>query len=142
MTEETLLKKILRDSGYSLTKVRSLIFTLLRDAAEPQTMHQLIETSNASADRVSVYRTVELYEKLGIAQRINIGWKYKIELSDVFLGHHHHMTCLNCGRVIAIKGEQALEDMMDRIGKSNGFTLQNHQLEIQGYCNMCQHNEH
>jgi len=100
-------------------------------------MHQLIMASDKLMDRVSVYRVIELFEKLGIAQRINIGWKYKIELSEVFLGHHHHMTCLTCGRVIAIKDHDTLERLITELSSTAGFTLTAHQLEMQGYCERC-----
>jgi Fur family ferric uptake transcriptional regulator len=140
MKEQTLFKKILRDSGYSTTKARSLIFDLLLGSNDPRTMHQLIEATEGRIDRVSVYRIVELYERLGVAQRINIGWKYKIELSDVFLDHHHHMTCLGCGRVVAVKDEPMFEEMIERLGQANGFVLKSHQLEMQGYCDRCQSN--
>jgi len=136
MSEHELFKKILRDNGYSTTKARSRLFEILL-TSEPQTMHQLIMASDKLMDRVSVYRVIELFEKLGIAQRINIGWKYKIELSEVFLGHHHHMTCLTCGRVIAIKDHDTLERLITELSSTAGFTLTAHQLEMQGYCERC-----
>ncbi|MDN5274785.1 MAG: Fur family transcriptional regulator [Candidatus Saccharibacteria bacterium] len=137
MSQNQLFIKILRDSNYSATKARLFVFDLLLKATGPQTMHQLIEASKGIIDRVSVYRVIELYEKLGIAQRINIGWKYKIELSDIFLEHHHHMTCLGCGRVIAVKDDPAFEAMINRLGETHGFVLKQHQLEMQGYCDRC-----
>lgn len=137
MDEITLFRKILRDNGYSTTKARNLIFDLLL-GSEPQTMHQLTQATSGSVDRVSIYRVIELFEKLGIVQRINIGWKYKIELSDIFLEHHHHMTCLQCGRVIAAKDDKSLESMITELSKKAGFTLTAHQLEMQGYCEHCQ----
>lgn len=136
MNEHDLFKKILRDGGYSLTKPRSFIFEFLL-SSEPQTMHQLIEATSNTMDRVSVYRVIELFEKLGIVQRINIGWKYKIELSDIFLGHHHHMTCLSCSKVIAIKDHQAVENIIKDLSSNANFTLVTHQLEMQGYCSHC-----
>ena len=139
MDETTLFKKILKDNGYSTTKARSLVFDLLL-GSEPQTMSQLIQATKDSIDRVSIYRVIELFEKLGIVQRINIGWKYKIELSDVFLEHHHHMTCLQCGRVIAAKDAKLLENMIADLSKKAGFTLTAHQLEMQGYCEHCRLN--
>lgn len=137
MDKIALFKKILRDHGFSTTKARSHVFGLLLSSPEPQTMNQLINASKNEIDRVSVYRTIELYEKLGIAQRINIGWKYKIELSDAFLDHHHHMTCLECGRIVAIKDHHEFEVMVEKMGQANGFVLKHHQLEMQGYCDQC-----
>jgi Fur family transcriptional regulator, ferric uptake regulator len=138
MKRHTLFKKILKDNNFSSTAARSLIFDLLAGASEPQSMHQLIEGSKGKVDRVSVYRTIELFERLGIVQRLHIGWKYKLELSEMFLDHHHHMTCLGCGCVVPIKDETALEETIERLGKANNFVLKSHQLEIQGYCKTCQ----
>lgn len=138
MKSHSLFQKILKDNSFSNTNARNLIFDLLMKADKPQSMHQLIEGSKDKVDRVSVYRTIELFERLGIVQRLHIGWKYKLELSEVFLDHHHHMTCLGCGRVVPIKDETALEEMIERLGRANNFVLKSHQLEIQGYCEKCQ----
>lgn len=137
MKPQSLFEKILRDNGYSSTKARGLVFELLSGASEPWTMHRLIEKTSGKIDRVSVYRTIELFEKLGIAQRINIGWKYKIELSEAFLDHHHHMTCLGCGRVVTVQDEPQFEAMIDRLASDSGFAVKSHQLEIQGHCSTC-----
>lgn len=137
MNHAAQFKKILQDNGYSVTRARSLIFDALAAANEPMAMHRLIDEVKGGADRVSVYRTVELFEKLGIAQRINIGWKYKIELSEAFLDHHHHMTCLGCGRVVTVQDEPQFEAMIERLAQVSGFTVASHQLEIQGHCETC-----
>lgn len=137
MKAPDLFEKILRDNGFSLTKARSAIFRCLLDAKHPQSMAEVIAATREGADRVSVYRAIALFEKLGIVQRINIGWKYKIELSEAFLDHHHHMTCLGCGRVVPVKDDAAFESMIERLGRQNGFSLTAHQLEMQGYCPNC-----
>lgn len=137
MKTKVLFEKILRKNGYSVTKARELVFQLLSGASEPWTMHRLIEETSGKIDRVSVYRTVELFEKLGIAQRINIGWKYKLELSEMFLDHHHHMTCLTCGRIVTVNDEPQFESMIERLASQNDFSVTLHQLEIQGFCNTC-----
>src|SRR5688572_4171953 len=88
-------QELLRQHGYSVTRVRLLVFGLFLNR-EPMTMHAVIGQAR-SIDRASVYRTVDLFEKLGIIQRLTTGWKYKLELTDIFTGHHHHLTCLDCG---------------------------------------------
>ena len=76
-------------------------------------MHDLIKRTKG-VDRASVYRAVRLFEQLGIVQRLNTGWKYKIELTDKFAEHHHHLTCLQCGKTIAM-GESELEEMISKL---------------------------
>lgn len=98
-------------------------------------MHELVGKVRG-VDRASVYRAVELFERLGIVQRLNAGWKYKLELTDKFAEHHHHLTCINCGRTIAMT-ETELEDVISRLAANHGFSPTAHQIEIQGYCDMC-----
>lgn len=88
-------------------------------------------------DRASVYRTVALFEKLGITHRIQIGWKYKIELSDSFHHHHHHLTCLKCGQVIPFEEDDQLLKSLNLVAAYHNFGMESHQLEIQGVCSMC-----
>lgn len=126
---------ILKSSGLSVTKPRLLVFNLLL-GQEPLTMHELYELSKGQLDRASLYRVVDIFEKLGVVKRINIGWKYKLELSDRFLEHHHHLTCLNCHKVIPIS-EAEFEGHIKEIADSHKFKPVEHQVEITGYCDNC-----
>lgn len=130
------LKSILKADGNSLTKPRKIVFDLLLNQA-PQSMQVLVQRAKDKTDRATVYRTIELFERLGIARRLNIGWKYKIELSDVFSGHHHHMHCTNCGRVYDLPGNPMLETMIDTVAAKSGFAPRGHQLEVFGLCSNC-----
>ena len=129
-------KKLLKEHGYSVTGARIAVFDALV-GKEPTNMHDLVN-SVKNVDRASVYRSIELFEQLSIAQRIYTGWKYKIELTDTFMGHHHHLTCTNCGRTIAMS-QHELEGFIDSIAKQHGFAPSAHQIEIQGLCPACQH---
>lgn len=136
MKDETLLRKILAANHQKVTKTRLAVFNLLRDS-EPQAVASLIAGCKGKVDRVSVYRILNLYEKLGITKRINIGWKYKVELSDVFLDHHHHASCLGCGRVMTVVEDGELEALIEKLGVRSGLTDVSHILELQGYCQEC-----
>jgi len=129
------LEEMLRESGHSITKQRVLVFDLLTDQ-EPMTMYELYDRAKGRLDRASIYRIITLFEKLGIVQRINIGWKYKIELSDKFAEHHHHLTCLHCHKVIPIN-EHDLETFITNLATGHNFSPIEHQVEVQGYCQSC-----
>ncbi len=130
------LVSALKTAGYSTTAPRQLVFDLLLEQ-EPQSMHQLVERAEGRIDRASVYRTVKLFEQLGIVQRIYIGWKYKLELTDRFSHHHHHLSCLNCGRVIPIEDDPSVDTFIARAAQQYGFIAEQHQFEISGYCQNC-----
>jgi len=88
-------------------------------------------------DRASVYRNIALFEQLGIVQRLQAGWKYKLELAGSFHEHHHHATCLNCGRAIDLPEDALLETRLHTLAKQYHFQVRRHQIELQGLCGQC-----
>lgn len=127
---------MLKKNGYSVTRPRLVVCELLLDQ-EPQSMGELAARLDGQLDRASLYRTVDLFEKLGVVQRIYIGWKYKIELSDIFTHHHHHISCLQCGKIVPLQEDEKLEALLTLLAQQQNFTAQSHQLEICGYCQNC-----
>lgn len=134
------LKALLSKNGASLTKPRKVIFNLMLDQ-EAQSMQVLVKRAEGQVDRATVYRTIELFERLGIVHRLNIGWKYKVELSDVFLGHHHHFHCNNCSKTFSLPPNSMLETMIDSAVAKEGYSARGHNLEIYGFCNNCSTNK-
>lgn len=130
------LQVLLRQNGYSLTEPRKIVFESMQHA-EPRTMHEIIQVCRHKANRASVYRTIKLFETLGVVQRLHVGWKYKLELSDAFAAHHHHLTCLGCGAVIDIEDEKHIDEFIRQVSAKFGFTPRRHQFEIAGYCMSC-----
>lgn len=129
------MKSTLKSHGHSITKPRRQVFAALQ-AHETQTMHQLVDHC-PGVDRATIYRNVELFERLGIVQRLQIGWKYQLELTDNFVHHHHHLTCTNCGIVIALAEDTELETRLLALAGSKDFQASDHQLEIRGLCPTC-----
>lgn len=129
-------EELLKQNGQNRTKARQVIFKVLANSDAPLAMRELVAGSKG-VDRASVYRAVELFERLGVVQRIHTGWKYKIELSDRFAAHHHHLTCTRCGKSVAIS-EDELERFIDDVAARHGFKANAHQIEIQGLCKDCQ----
>jgi Fur family transcriptional regulator, ferric uptake regulator len=135
MSQIETLKRLLKEHGQNVTTVRLTVFRALA-GQESLSMHQLIGRARG-IDRASVYRTVELFERLGIVQRLNTGWKYKLELTDKFAEHHHHLTCTQCGRTISMN-ETELEALIAKLAAHHHFKPTAHQIEIQGLCTTCQ----
>lgn len=125
----------LKSAGYSLTKPRQIVFDTLRDKG-PLSMQELY-TLLSPVNRTTVYRIVELFEELNIAQRVAKGWKYKLELTDQFIPHHHHFTCTKCHASISFDEPAELDSMLNALANNNGFKLERHTLEIEGICLEC-----
>jgi len=137
MKEEKILRKVLEDSHSKITKPRLAVFRALLKSG-PLSPAELVKQLDQTVNRVSVYRIIDLFEHLGIVRRVAIGWKHKIELSEIFLDHHHHIVCLGCNKVVAVKENAAIERTINLLAKSAGFVAASHQLELQGYCEKCQ----
>lgn len=129
------LAKALKNSGQSLTTPRKVVFEALQDT-EPITMKELVRACPTIGE-TSVYRTVDLFTKLGIVQKLQMGWKYRIELSGEFRDHHHHLNCQRCGKTISFEEDHGLEELLREIAKKHDFEMRDHLLEIQGLCSSC-----
>ena len=132
-----LFEEKLRENGYSNTSARREVFKAL-ESQEPMSMNELVKKVAKKIDRASVYRTIALFEQLGIVQRLQIGWKYKLELTDIYSYHHHHVSCTNCGMVAPLREDKTLEAAMLSLASEYGFMSTGHQIEIQGLCRNCQ----
>ena len=120
-----------------MTSSRRIVFEALQ-GQEPLSMHDLVALCRNKVDRASIYRTIALFEHFGIVQRLQIGWKYKLELSSDFNYHHHHLTCSRCGSVIPLPEDDELENRLQYLAKNLQFFPQDHQIEIRGLCVACQ----
>ena len=136
--EFTRFKKLLKTNGRYVSGPRMRLFGLLQNHPA-LTLKELIKLISKH-DQATVYRNVKLFERLGIINKLQLGWQTKIELSDIFQHHHHHMSCTNCGRVLVLKDSSLVESEISRISKRAGFKAIDHQLEIRGLCAICQKN--
>lgn len=131
-------KKLLKENNYFVTAPRMRAFGLLQNQPALSTK-ELIRLMKGF-DQTTTYRTVELFEKLGIVTRVQLGWHSKIELSDAFQHHHHHLTCTNCGKVSVLQEDETIERRIRLLSQASGFKPTDHQLEIRGLCVDCRRN--
>jgi len=129
------LKKFLRSGEYSMTTPRRLVFEEL--SRGPLSNAHLAKLLAKKADRASVYRTVSLFEELGVIKRNWIGSESEIELSEAFIPHHHHTSCRACGASLPFASD-LFESLIDKIAEESHFALDDHRLELLGTCRDCQ----
>ncbi len=125
---------VLKKHHQSITKSRMLIFRVLSENGM-MTMQNLI-VSCPEVDRASIYRSITVLEKIEVVHKVTHGFKYLLELSDLFVAHHHHITCEICLNISEIVTED-IERVIQRAARSNGFTLTKHTVELRGICSTC-----
>ena len=128
-------RNLLRSSGHKVTPVRETVYRALATIEAPVSNAELIRQL-ADVDTVSVYRTLALFEAIGIINRIWTGFKSKVELGELFSPHHHHFTCNTCGGVLSFKSNE-IERELTALELKLGVTIQQHQIELSGLCANC-----
>lgn len=128
-------KRSLHRAGHSVTAPRSAVFDHLQKRGPTRPSHLFKQIKNV--DRASLYRTIKLFKDLGLIHEVGSGSQANLELSEQFDQHHHHLTCLGCGRS-TVTTDPGIEQRLTRIAHSAGFKPVSHQVEISGYCHKCQ----
>lgn len=136
MSTQSIFENALREQSLSITRPRQAVFEALQHHKN-LTMSELVKACSV-ADRASIYRTVDVLEKIGVIVRIPTGWKYRLELGEAFHEHHHHATCTECGASIALPEDKILEKRLNELAQQRRFRLRSHQIELVGLCESCQ----
>ena len=136
MTEFERFKEILRNHDVSVTTARSRIFSTLLKTSQPLKKGE-IAARTPEVNRASVYRALDLFDRLGITTTMVRGWTPFVELAEPFKPHHHHLLCTSCHQLIALDNAE-LEQIIQTLAASHGYELSLHHIELEGLCPRCQ----
>jgi Fur family ferric uptake transcriptional regulator len=134
------LAEQLRRKSRKLTGPRQSILGVLGRHRHPMTSKEIhAALGKGDCDLATIYRSMHLLEGMGMVKRFDFGdgvarFELIAEGED---GHHHHLICTKCSRVVEIEG--CFSDELEReIAKRNGFKHVTHRLEFFGLCPACQ----
>ncbi len=134
-----IMRNALQKKGYRLTTARLSILEALVTSNGHISADALVDIVHQGAPgvgRMTVYRTLELLTELGMIRPVYQGSAaaHYVLLAD---GHHHHLICSSCQRVIEF--DQCVLAEIERIlGSESHFAVEGHLLEIYGRCRDCQ----
>jgi len=125
-----------RGAGLRLTEARRSIARVLAQARVPLPVEEIHRrVGRAKADRVTLYRSLEAFERAGIAQRHPLEKGRALYALAAPGHHHHHVVCRRCGAIERLAECDAAA--VEAAARSRGFTDLSHVLEIQGVCPRC-----
>lgn len=124
--------------GYRLTGPRRAVVETIAASQRVLSPFELYEQARRRYPRlglVTVYRTVEKLEELGLIQRVHqpTGCQAFVAAFD---GHQHLLICQRCGRVEYFSGD-ALDGLMSVVEGESGFEVHEHWLQLFGICTHC-----
>lgn len=120
-----------------LTTQRQVILEELKNVTSHPTAGEVYDMVRKRLPRIglgTVYRNLELMAKNGIILKIEVGGTQK--RFDATTAHHHHIRCVECGRVNDIN--IPVEDDINRLAAhSSNYQVLGHHIEFTGVCHDC-----
>lgn len=133
-------KQVLADAGYRVTRPRKVVVEVLGQAEVPLGAQEICELGRAlhpDLGLVTVYRTLDLLEELGLACRVHLNGGCHGYLASV-PGHRHRLLCERCGRSIEFLGRNDLDVLIANLEAKTGYRIHEHLLQLLGLCPECQ----
>lgn len=139
-------EKILHACGYKLTAQRQAILEIIRDAKNrhlcTEEIFEEVKKSYPGIGLATVYRTLQLFEKLGLVRHILLDdgcMRFQI-IHSKEKHQHHHLVCEICGDVIDVE-EDMLGTLEEKLLTEKGFTVKDHKVQFYGICKRCAEKE-
>ena len=129
----------LLENGYRLTAPRRAVVETVSTSSHvlsPLEIFELARKRYPKLGLVTVYRTVDKLEELGLIQRVHRPSDCQAFVA-AFTGHQHLLICQGCGRVEFFSGDDEMVDLMTNVGKRSGYKIQDHWLQLFGICAEC-----
>ncbi|NLW07923.1 MAG: transcriptional repressor [Clostridia bacterium] len=131
----------LQQLNYKITPQRQAILkTFINKISEhlsAEEVYTIVKEDYPEIGLATVYRTLDLLVELEVLMKINLGDnRTRYELNQHDSHYHHHMICLNCGRVQEFDHD-LLETLEKALTQKTGFQIIDHQLKFFGYCSDC-----
>jgi Fur family transcriptional regulator, ferric uptake regulator len=132
--------RTLERSGYRSSVPRAAVVDALAELGCSATARQIADRLEGRGRRVglaSVYRALELLDRLRLVQRLDVGEgvaRYEPALPSG--EHHHHIVCQRCGTVAPFEDSE-LERAIEHLSHRVDFQIDAHEVTLRGECPAC-----
>jgi Fur family ferric uptake transcriptional regulator len=132
MTRDTIIDRC-EAKGLRMTGQRRVIAQVMEDAQDHpdvEAIYARASTIDAAISLATVYRTVKLFEEVGILDRLEFG-DGRARYEDADRDHHDHLFDLKTGEVIEFC-DPDIEVLQEKIARKLGYELKGHKMELFG----------
>ena len=127
----------LQRAGLRVTEQRLTVLAALMERPQDVTaqgLHEELRPTHPSLGLATVYRTLAALAEAGLIDSMQHG--HGMCFRWCAPGHHHHLTCERCHRVVEVR-ECEVQEWVGEVGAEHGFTQLRHSLELTGVCGSC-----
>jgi Fe2+ or Zn2+ uptake regulation protein len=128
----------LQANGCRLTESRRTVVEIIAGSSKVLTPLDVFEearTGHPGIGLVTVYRTLEKLEDLGLIQRVHQPSGCQA-FTAALTGHQHLLICQRCGQVRHFSGDH-LDGLVGNVEAESGFHVDEHWLQLFGLCPDC-----
>ena len=96
-----------------------------------------LRQKDVPVSRATIYRTLDILENIGFVRKMDVGdgrFRYENKIAQ---GHHDHMICVDCGRIIEFVDAE-IERRQEKMCRDKNFKLLRHVHQLFGLCADCQ----
>ncbi len=136
-------KERLKEKGCKLTMQRRSVLDVLlehsNDHLSTEEIYDKVKGKFPEIGLATVYRTVQLFEEMGIVDRLNFDdgcSRFELASEDT-VHHHHHLICEQCNKVFEVEND-LLDDIEKEIESKYKFKIHDHNLMFYGICKDCE----
>ena len=132
------ITKKLSEQGYRLTPQRMLVLSAIEnsdDHISAEEIYAQVIDRYSHVNISTIYRNLELLKRLGLVTETDLGGG-RVRYHPADKGHHHHLVCQECGRVIDLD-ESVLYPLKDILLREYQFSADMRHLAIFGRCKKC-----
>lgn len=140
LQRRSLMRELVAQGVRITTQRRVLIETIQRAEGhiDAPTLLAMARTRDASIDRATVYRTLDLLKKCGLIDELDLmhltGEKHFYEVKTH--RDHVHLACFECGKIEEFTSP-VFERLKGEIARQSGFQIKVVRLEVGGLCKAC-----
>jgi Fur family transcriptional regulator, peroxide stress response regulator len=129
-----------RERGLPVTTQRSAVFEAILDRSDHPTAEQLhreVRRQLPQISRMTVHRILGAFVSLGlVARTCHPGSSARF---DPKLGQHHHLVCMDCGRIMDVEDPRLDHLPWPKINPDE-FQIQDYNIHFRGRCARCRKN--
>jgi len=137
--EIDVLEEYISVNNLKITKQRRTVLKIFLESKDHVSVEELYNEVLKTEPKIglaTVYRTLALLTKSGLALEMDFGDGQKRYESSYRSLHHDHMVCTECGKILEFN-QPLIEKYQEEVAKQKNFKITSHKLDLFGLCQDC-----